>query len=245
MRPLSAPEICRIWELGQGQHPIDRALTLLTLACPGVGWDELAEFSIGERDARLLTLHEQNFGPALDGSADCPRCAEPLEFTISTAVIRVADPDVPVEEEHTLEEGGFELRFRLPNSRDLAAVAVCEDVDAARRRLVERCVLEASHDGEAVPPSELTPKILTALAARMAECDPQAEVLLNLRCPTCDHRWQVLFDIGAFLWTELAAWVHRLLREVHSLAQAYGWREADILAMSAARRRFYIELVTR
>jgi hypothetical protein len=33
------------------------------------------------------------------------------------------------------------------------------------------------------------------------------------------------------------------LREVHTLAWAYGWREADILAMSPARRQFYIELV--
>ena len=78
----------------------------------------------------------------------------------------------------------------------------------------------------------------------MAECDPQAEVLIDMECPDCGHRWQMLFDIAAFLWTEIAVAAKRLLREVHTLARAYGWREADILSLSAARRQFYIEMVT-
>jgi hypothetical protein len=31
------------------------------------------------------------------------------------------------------------------------------------------------------------------------------------------------------------------LNDVHLLATSYGWRESDILAMSAVRRQFYIE----
>jgi hypothetical protein len=78
----------------------------------------------------------------------------------------------------------------------------------------------------------------------MAACDPQAEVLLDLNCPACGHGWQALFDVVAFFWAELAAQAKRLLREVHTLARAYGWREADILGMSARRRQFYLEMVT-
>ena len=33
------------------------------------------------------------------------------------------------------------------------------------------------------------------------------------------------------------------LAEVHALAAAYGWTEAEVLALSAARRRAYLELV--
>jgi hypothetical protein len=54
----------------------------------------------------------------------------------------------------------------------------------------------------------------------------------------------VLFDIVSFFWTELSAQAKRLLREVHTLARGYGWREADILAMSARRRQLYLDLVT-
>jgi hypothetical protein len=53
---------------------------------------------------------------------------------------------------------------------------------------------------------------------------------------------QTLFDIGRYLWEELRAQAVRLLHEVHTLARFYGWREADILALSAARRHAYLEL---
>ena len=35
----------------------------------------------------------------------------------------------------------------------------------------------------------------------------------------------------------------RLLRQVHTLAMAYGWREIDILSMSALRRQVYLEML--
>jgi hypothetical protein len=33
------------------------------------------------------------------------------------------------------------------------------------------------------------------------------------------------------------------MREVHTLAAMYGWRETDILAMSAWRRQRYLEMI--
>ena len=38
------------------------------------------------------------------------------------------------------------------------------------------------------------------------------------------------------------AWARRTLRDVHVLARAYGWREADVLALSPTRRQIYVEL---
>ena len=52
-------------------------------------------------------------------------------------------------------------------------------------------------------------------------------------------------DVAAFFWTELNAWAVRLLREIHALASAYGWREADILALSPKRRDLYLELISQ
>jgi hypothetical protein len=50
----------------------------------------------------------------------------------------------------------------------------------------------------------------------------------------------VPFDIVTFLWREIENLAGHLLRDVHTLASAYGWRESDILALSAARRDFYL-----
>jgi hypothetical protein len=51
------------------------------------------------------------------------------------------------------------------------------------------------------------------------------------------------FDIAAYLWQEVDARARRALRDTHTLARAYGWREADILAMSDFRRQQYLEMV--
>ena len=143
-----------------------------------------------------------------------------------------------------IRSGEHILRFRLPNSHDLAALAASGDPASGARLLAERCLIEASRDGTPVAGAELPETAIASLAGRMAECDPQAEVLIDMECPDCGHRWQMLFDIAAFLWTEIAVAAKRLLREVHTLARAYGWREVDILSLSAARRQFYIEMVT-
>jgi T4 bacteriophage base plate protein len=243
MRSLSAQNIIQIWEIGNLQHPIDRALTLLAFACPDKSADDLAALSIGQRDTYLLKLRELTLGSQMESYAECPKCAERLEFTINVADIRVAESMATVNQEYILTSGEFQLRFRLPNSKDLAAVVGYQDVNMVRRLIGLRCVLEVKRDGVAVTDGELPPDVINQLAKQMAECDPQAEVLLNLDCPACNHNWQVIFDIVAFFWSELSAQAKRLLREVHILARFYGWREADILAMSATRRQFYLDLV--
>jgi len=91
--------------------------------------------------------------------------------------------------------------------------------------------------------TDLNDEEIGHLAARMAECDPQADVLIEMICPDCSHAWTSIFDISAFFWKELQAEAKRLLLEVHALAWAYGWSEGDILSMSAARRRSYLDMV--
>ena len=242
MRHLTANEIVRIWELGRSQHPLEQAITLLAVACPEMVLDELVSLSIGQRDASLLRLRELTFGARLNGFAECPNCCHALEFGLDVADIRVPEP-TPVVAEYTLAVEGIELRFRLPNTQDLLAVAGCQDAIAAREKLLQRCLLQVSREGTSLSQRELSPEAIAQLARQMAECDPQAEILLNLTCPVCDHHWQVLLDIGTFFWSEIAAHAKRLLREVHILARFYGWREADILSMSHQRRQFYLEMV--
>ena len=65
----------------------------------------------------------------------------------------------------------------------------------------------------------------------------------NLSCPSCDHRWQMAFDILYFFWSEINAWASRIMQEVHVLARAYGWRENEILGMSPWRRQRYLKML--
>lgn len=241
MRPLAASDILKVWEDGEGQPAIDRALTMLAVACPELNRAELAALSIGQRDARLFELREMTFGPRLDGFTACPRCQERLEFALDLAALTLRSSAAQsASEEIAFEADGYALRFRLPDSRDLAAVATCEDIAAARRRLAERCVRQTSRNGDAV--AELSDEAIAELAERIGNFAPESEVMLDFDCPSCGNEWQALFDIAAFFWAEISAQARRLLREVHLVASAYGWHEADILRMSTRRRQAYMEL---
>jgi hypothetical protein len=242
MRPLSASELLNAWERSLPESATRRALALLEAACPESKPEEVATLSIGERDRRLLQLREWTFGAQMVSVADCSDCGERLEWTVSASDLRVAH-----ESEHggdlSLEVDAYRVRFRLPNTLDLAAVAGCEDLGQARQVLLGRCLSEAALDEEEVSAVELPEKISEAIVKRMAEADPQADMQLDLTCPACGHRWQALFDIESFFWSEINSWAQRVLMEVHTLASAYGWRESDILNLSAWRRQFYLNLV--
>jgi hypothetical protein len=266
MHPLTASDVLAVWERGQGLHPVDRALILLAAAQPELSWEQLARLPIGQRDSLLLALHERTFGPRLASFAECPRCGEKLELDCAGLYGQNAEKGAgeregglrlaktarqpehasgPAPADQQALISGHAIQFRLPDSFDLAAMAGCRDPQEARRLLLERCVVQAARqaDGLPVAASQLPPEVVGGLAEKMVQADPGAEIALDLSCPACDHRWQIAFDIVTFFWAEMDNLAKRLLRDVHTLAHAYGWREADILALSAARRQAYLDLV--
>jgi hypothetical protein len=243
---LSGEAMLRILERGRDQHPLDRAITILSSIFPRQSWEELASLSIGKRDAALLSIREESFGPRLSGFCGCSTCRAPLEFDVNIPDIRHSSEhdDDRSPKLYKMEAGQYTLCYRLPNSLDLGAVVGAEGVDAARDLLVSRCVLKAHVGGHPTPAGALPSEVVHVLSDQMAQQDPQAEVILNLHCPACGHAGALLLDIGLLLWMEIAAQAKRLIGEVHLLARAYGWREADILAMGAYRRQLYLERVT-
>jgi hypothetical protein len=221
---MTPAELLGIWERSAGRGPLERAGALLG--------EQSGELPLGEENARLLELRQVLFGGELDAAADCERCGETVEFTISTERLlreRRADASEVLE----LQVNGSVLRFRVPTVRDLAAVSREADLDDARAALLQRCLLS---------PSELPESVVAALAEGMADADPLADVRLDVTCPECGHAWAPALDIGEWLWNELDGWAHRMLRDVHTLASAYGWSEAEILALGH-RRELYLDLV--
>jgi uncharacterized protein (UPF0212 family) len=228
MRALSASELLSVWELGSRQLPLERAFTMLAVVCPEISSESLARLTIGQRDARLLALREMTFGSEIRGVTDCPECGETIELTFNSSdFLPLNETESPAE--LAVKSNGSEVRFRLPIGADLLAVRSAE-------QLLERCLLSGG--------DKLTENIRVAVAERMSNADPMADIHLALNCPNCEHKWAAPFDIVAFLWREITAAARRLLREVHTLASAYGWTESEILALSPARRRAYLEMAS-
>jgi hypothetical protein len=226
MSAPTAAELLGIWERSAGRGPLERADALLG--------EPSGDLPLGEENARLLELRELLFGTELEAAADCERCGETVEFTISTEELlierRVAD------EVLELRADGHCVRFRVPTVRDLAEVAVEDDLEGARAALLERCLVSES--------PRLPEPVVAAVAERIADADPLADVRFDLTCPECGHAWAPALDVGVWLWNELDAWAHRTLHDVHALASAYGWSEEEILALGP-RRELYLDLVSR
>ena len=240
MRIPSNTELLAAWERGSSEKPVDRALTLLSMCMPEPR-NDLARLSIGARDRTLIALHELLFGPTLDAFAECPFCSEAMEYSMSTrdllASVDAADPAALIL---TTDHGAVTLR--TPDSTDLQAICDATDPASAATRLVERCIVHASTDGQAVPIASLPPQVLDRIPDALAAADPAAEILILLSCSRCSHTWQISFDVEPFLWSKLSARAKRLLHEVHTIASTYGWSEPEILNLSPARRQSYVEM---
>jgi hypothetical protein len=240
----SAADLLTVWEQGVGVGAVQRGLLLLAALFPEYQYSELAQLRIGERDRQLFALREALFGGRVTSLAACPRCGETVEINFSLADVRVPVSDSAASTTtFVVPMAGGSLVCRVPNSADLLAIASLADREEARRQLVQRCIQAADQREESAGNPPLSATVVDAVVAQLAAADPQADVQLALTCPACDSHWSAQFDIVTFLWAEITAWAHRILREVHTLATVYGWHEADILALSAQRRQIYLQLI--
>jgi hypothetical protein len=104
--------------------------------------------------------------------------------------------------------------------------------------LAAGCLLE----GRSADDAPLADSTIDALGSAMAEHDPQSDVSLEARCPACEGALTVNFDVADYVWRRVATAGRELIFDVHQLAAAYGWSEAEILAIPAGRRHRYLEL---
>jgi hypothetical protein len=250
MRALSATELIAIWERGTGSTPVGQALAMLRVAFPETPSEILAQLDIAQRDAFLLRLRSLTFGTHFKGLTTCQACGQQLELDLNTSDLGFSNPPLPDVEIMNLASPGslfqledYEVIFRLPNSIDLQALEGENRGLSARGQLLDACILSTLHDEKEITVSELPSQIMDALIDHMSQISSLADLTVSVHCPNCGHAWEILFDIVSFFWGEISAWAARLMREVHILAVAYGWREADILSMSAFRRQQYLELI--
>jgi hypothetical protein len=228
---MNSSEILELWERGARFHPLDRSLLALRAALPPAP-EDFADWPVGRRNRALFELHSTCFGAQLRGWSSCPACGEKVEFEVDGRQLLNASPSQ--EPSATVTARG--ASFRLPTSRDLADV-LAGDSESAAHRLLDRCRIDDASSGE------VSHEALTEIGDALAAADPLAEVQLALDCPSCNHRWNDALDVGDFVWAEIESRARRLLWEVHMLASAYGWSEAQTLRLSPARRASYLRMV--
>ena len=157
-----------------------------------------------------------------------------MEFEMDGELWLNANTDEPPSAWTILVKGHA---FRLPSSRDLSIAAHESDPMAAAVSVLQRCSLDpASLAG-------MSAEEMEEVGEQMALADPLAEIRVTLQCPACNQESEETLDISGFVWAEIEARARRLLWEVHALASAYGWSEAEVLSLSTLRRARYLEMV--
>lgn len=243
MRALSAGDILCIDELGCGKPSWYQALLVLAPAFPEVRPEVLAELSLGRRNHLLLKVREHLEGPTLEAVVKCPRCRVALELRLNAAEMAGGDAEPRLDKAVVIEVHGFRVEYRLPSTRDAASGWGPFAEEGCRRAIVTDCISRVSEEDQAVGLGTLSEReaILRSVEASIQEKDPLADIRVALSCVACRHVWEAPFDIAAFFWIELRRRSESLFGEVHLLATAYGWSEADILSMSPVRRRHYVD----
>lgn len=213
---------------------------MLQAACPERDPAELSGLALGQRDGLLLDLRLALVGPTLVCLAACVDCGAPFEFSVEVAAVRAGPAPAPGPLRVTV--GGTVITARAITGADLDAVGGMGSVGEAREALIGRAVTSATRSGVDVPASALTAEEVAALGEALEAVDPWSDLRTEIACPECGAATEAVLDVAAFVWAELAAQARSLLFDVDALARRYGWSEAEILALSPARRRLYLDL---
>jgi hypothetical protein len=210
------------------------ALALGSLTPPST--DTLRLLTVGDRAALALKLRALSYGARMDGALRCPRCDARLDLDLNAESLLLPPLTAPAPVYEVALEG-VRVMFRLPTGDD-ESVTAGMSVDEGERELLRRCIVRIEP-----PDAALSEPLLDAISQAMLDCDPQAEMVFEMDCPECGAGFSARFDPEAFLLREIEQRGRQVYREVHTLALAYHWSEAEILALPHPRRQMYLSLL--
>ena len=199
---------------------------LLALARALTG-EDLSGQTLATWEGALLDLRAAVMGPRVEAELACPACGVrvALIFPVRDLPRQAPTPPEAPLPLHDLTAG------------DLAALEAAGLLgEAALTFLVTRAAgidVDAAQAALSGPDRDA---LTAALEVRVAGLSLD----LATRCTDCAAPIEAPFDVAAFLDAELQARAARVLDEVHLIATAYHWSEAEILGLTFRRRQDYI-----
>ncbi|MGE0397135.1 MAG: hypothetical protein AB7T06_10480 [Kofleriaceae bacterium] len=191
--------------------------------------EELWDLPISKRSLLLVAVSEQT-APPIEVHLSCA-CGEASELTLTSAELaefaaeRAKDPRVG------------ELRLRVPTGRDqLRWTALAAENDET---LKERVLLDLVVDA----PAAIDPAMLPLIDKALGEIDPLVELRVDSTCSACGAPVSIGVDLEAIAISRMRKIQRDFVEDVHHLARAYHWSEADIARMPVWRRSEYLALL--
>jgi hypothetical protein len=255
LRPLAGRDEAFLLQQGSALTPAARATAMLARCLCRLGpistvtTDIARSLSVGDREALLLHLRRLTLGERMSCVLKCPACGEKLDLVLEVSELLLPSYAHACDVHETQVRAGdtaYRVSFRLPNGADQerAAALAASAPEAAAELILRRCVQEIANEQTGEPAQPIPAAVADALADKMAELDPQAEILLDLVCAACGVSFQLPFDVADYFYQEIRGRESDLHRDVHLLALHYHWSERDILRLTRRKRMLYLDLLS-
>jgi hypothetical protein len=229
------------WEAGAAAPELARGCAVLAAA--GLAdTASLLDLPLGTVAISIQRCHLTTFGPQVDAVTACQACGITLDVGLSLTGLRPDPADPPADPDPTraLELTGGTITVRPPTVRDLLAAAADPDPQGV---LVRRCAQRSGPERQPVEVTDLGPGDLALVDEALEDLAGLGLITVSATCPGCGEPVAAMLDPAALLWQQVERAAPALLRDVATLAAAFGWPEREILALPAVRRRAYLQLV--
>ncbi len=215
-------------DLDHGSPPMATTRVLAgCLEADGAAPDEMEiwGWTVNRRLQGLLAVTVATRGEAWTPTITCDACTAAMDLPLALGAFRRESDPLAV----ACDLGGETVEVAMPTGADQRAwLAAGDDAPAA---MLARLLPDAADDR------------LPAVEAALAEADPLTVLEIETRCPECDAENRLELDLEAICLALLAAARPRLIDDIHALAMAYHWTEAEILAVPPERRRLYLDRI--
>ena len=236
-----------------GLSPLTRSRILLGAllefnAGKEAGGDLLRELTLGDFSAVLLQVRRMMFGDSMDCVMTCPACNAELSVNLKAGQLAENGKGTASEQ---VNVDGYLLNLRPVTMGDLERLQEqkrrhdAEGVTSVGRSLEEGFVRSCVTLSEPNLPDTIGKDLLSRIGTKLGEIDPRGDIVLDLTCPTCGHRFQAPFYPEDFFLRELDARVAQCEREVHWIAFNYHWTEDAIMSLPVNKRKRYVELINK
>lgn len=167
--------------------------------------------------------------------ARCSVCAQDadLPVTLASVPLKPAERDFP---SIAVETSLGVRRFEAPNGAHEEALGTVSAMRDPVRHLLALCGLDDTAEADA---KAFTAEDLTRIEAAFETACPDVADVVLAACPSCQATIEAHIDPLQFAFPPAI----QILREVHTIAGAYHWSEAEILALPSSRRTAYADLI--
>lgn len=219
------------------------AVTRLLLAClrspQGRPFpeNEIWAWTLGRRMQGLLAVACASLSAEHWLELRCPHddCRRMMDLELDLRRFKAAPPAGHVRCE---PEAGRTAELRPPTGADQLRWWADE---GGADDLAVAASLVAAVDG--TPPADgwqLPEAWLEPLGQALEQQDPLTALTLATECPECQRKVEFDLDLEDLLLRLLRTEQIGLLDQIHRLAMAYHWNEAEILALPSSRRLYYL-----